>query len=984
MRVTERPVGVVRFGAFAANLRTGELFKESTKVKLQEQPFKILAMLLERPGDVVSREELRRNLWPEDTLVDFDHGINVAINKIRVALRESSDGRQFVETVGTRGYRFVQAVDAITEKVGPRPTLAVRQRLAIGRRHSVGREKEAAQLRAAFESATTDRGLLVCVTGEAGIGKTTLVENVLADLSTNGAAHLVGRGRCSERLAGTEAYLPILEALESLLHGSTARAVTRLMKRVAPLWHAQVVPVPPQQSGADSTTQLGPASQERLKREFVGFLREVSRAQPLVLFFDDMHWADVSTIDLLGYIGTNLESLRVLIVTTYRPSELFPAKHPFSTLQLDLQTRGLCRETPVQFLSQEDIGSYLELEFPQHRFPPGFSPVIHAKTEGNALFVVDVLRYLKAQHVIADENGHWALVQAIPAIERNMPESVRSMILRKIGQLEETDRHLLVAAAVQGYAFESAVVARVAQWDVDHVEERLDALDRLYGFVQIIDELEFPDGTVTVRYRFVHALYQNAFYSSLGPTRRTVLSQAVAEALLGFYGAEVAPVASKLGFLFESARDPWRASGYYLLAIQNAAQVFARDEVIALARRGLDLLRKVPTTRERIERELNLQVALAFAVSYSRGFGAAVTAKEMTRTLEICEGLGDIPQLFTVWYGLFAYYVTSADLKQAREVGERLLTIADASQDPILLLGAHLHLGTVLHEQGELLAAHDHLERAVALHDPLQIMSYVAIYRTDPGLVARSLSIGNLYLIGYADQAAARMHQTLSLARQSPDRSAAGFPLAFAAFFYQFFGDAGKVLQLADECSALSREYAIPQQQAWVSCVRGWALAESGKVDRGIAEIRTGLALLRALGALVAWPYFLAVLAAAAARAGKTEDALDAISEGLEVAQRYGDHLFEPELHRLKGEVLLMRAAANAREAEDCFRRAIQMARAQGAKALELRAVVSLNRLCLEFGRRDEARQELGEIYGWFTEGFNTPDLKEARAILEQ
>src|SRR6202171_3667788 len=151
MRVTERSVRAIRFGAFAANLRTGELFKGSTKIKLQEQSFKILAMLLQRPGDVVTREELRENLWPDDTLVDFDHGINVAINKIRVALRESSGGRQFVETVGTRGYRFVQAVDAITEKVGPRPTLAVRQRLAIGRRHSVGREKVGAQLRAVFE-----------------------------------------------------------------------------------------------------------------------------------------------------------------------------------------------------------------------------------------------------------------------------------------------------------------------------------------------------------------------------------------------------------------------------------------------------------------------------------------------------------------------------------------------------------------------------------------------------------------------------------------------------------------------------------------------------------------------------------------------------------------------------------------------------------------------------------------------------------------
>ena len=872
------------------------------------------------------------------------------------------------------------------DKAGVRreQNVALDRRRPDDKRRSVGRANETAQLRAGFESATAGRGLLLCVTGEAGIGKTTLVEDFLAGLSATRDPHLVGRGRCSERLAGAEAYLPILEAFESLVRGQAGRAVTRLMKRDVPLWYRQVISEPTERSARDSAPEVGPISQERLKREFVTFLQEVSQSRPLVLFIDDMHWADVSTVDLLGYIGANLESLPILIVAAYRPSELFPAKHPFSTVQLDLQTRGVCREVPVEFLSRHDIDRYLAIEFPGHRFPPNFSDVIHEKTEGNALFMVDMLRYLKARRVIAEEEGHWVLAEAVPAIEREVPESVRSMILRKIEQLEEADRSLLVGAAVQGYDFESAVLARALKRDAGEVEERLAALDRLYGFVRPMGELELPDRTLSVRYRFVHVLYQNAFYGSLGPTRRTSFSAAVAEALLSFHCEHVAPIASTLAFLFESARDPWRASGYYLMAVQNAGRVFAHDEEITLARRGLELLKTVPQTPERAERELNLQVALGLAVTFSRGYASAETKREMARTLALCEGTGNNPRLVPVWFALSAYYLTSADLKKAREMGERLLAIAEAAAlDPVLLVGADLIFGLAVQLQGEHLLSHHHLERAVALHDPRQITSYAAIYGTDPGMYARGGSIRNLFLLGYLDQAVRRVGDTLLLARQGADRSSAGYPLTFAAFFYQFLGQAENVLQVADECLALSREYGKPQEQAWVTTIRGWAVAETGQVDEGLAEIRAGLALQQSGGAVVAWPQFLAILADAARKAGRIEEGLAAVAEGLEVAQKNGEYFYDAELYRLKGELLLMKAA-DAPEAEDCFRRALDTARRQSAKALELRAAISLSRLWLKKGRRDEVREILSEIYGWFTEGFDSPDLKAAEALLQQ
>jgi len=983
MPVAERSIRALRFGAFAADLRSGELFKGGTKINLQEQPFKILAMFLQRPGEVVTRDELRRNLWPEDTLVDFDHGINVAINKIRAALGESPEGQRFIETVGKRGYRFVQVVKPSSEKVKPHPT-AVRADLAPRERHSVGRAKEARELREAFASATAGRGQLVCITGEAGIGKTTLVDNFVAQLSDADGSVLVGRGRCSERLAGTEAYLPVLQAFEDLLRCDEGRRMARLMKRVAPNWHNQIVSAAPKLSKAASKNEVVPSSQQQLKREVIAFLREASRLEPVTLFLDDVQWVDLSTVDLLAYIGANLPSLAVLVVAAYRPSELLPPGHPFSMMQLDLQTRGLCREVPVDLLSLEEVERYLALEFPQHRFPPGFSNVIHSKTEGNPLFMVDVLRYLKTQGVVANEGGEWTLLQDLSAVDRGIPQSVRSMIQRKIEQLEEADRDLLITAAVQGHEFESAIVARALDRDMVAVEERLKGLDKLHEFVRAIGESELPDHTLTVRYQFVHVLYQNAFYDLLGPIRRSGLSAAVAEAIVSSQDGQVASVAPGLANLFDAARDPWRASGYYLLAIENAARVFALDEVIALARRGLDSLNRVPDTRERSERQLQLQVALAFAVCYSRGFASDVTAKEMARTLEICGALGDSPQLFAAWFVACLYYIVSGNLVKAQEIGVRLLALAETTQDPILLLGAHAHVGTLLHMKGEFVEAHDHLERAVALHDPLQAMSYVAIYRVDPGLGARGQSVTNLYLLGYLDQANRRVEETLSLARQGPSRVAEGVPLVFAAFFYQFVGQADEVLRVADECLALAREYSMPEQQAWASCIRGWAIAEMGRVVEGIAETRAGLAQLRAMGAVHAFPYFLAVLAEAATRGGKIEEGLAAISEGVEAAEKHGDHLYDAELLRLRGELLLKQDVGNAPKAEACFCAAIEIAGRQAAKALELRAALSLTRLRLRQGRGNEVRELLGGIYGWFTEGFHTPDLKEAAALLDQ
>jgi hypothetical protein len=311
-------------------------------------------------------------------------------------------------------------------------------------RETVGRSAERDRLRDAYYRAGQGRGLMLCVTGEAGLGKTTLVEDFLSELQRFSPAPMIGRGRSSERLAGSEAYLPFLEALESLIRATPSIVPT--MKARAPSWYVQVA------ASADTSVERlmaeAPAvSQERMKRELVAFLQDLATGNPLVLFFDDLHWSDASTVDIIAYLATKLPTMQLLIVVTYRLTEMRLRAHPFVALALDMKSRGICHDLPLNLLSREDVDRFLAIEFPHHQFPSAFAALIFAKTEGHPLFMADVVRYLRDKQVIGRMNGQWALVQTVPETETDLPETVRSMIQRKVAQLGDGDRRLLQAAS---------------------------------------------------------------------------------------------------------------------------------------------------------------------------------------------------------------------------------------------------------------------------------------------------------------------------------------------------------------------------------------------------------------------------------------------------------------------------------------------------------------------------------------------------------
>jgi predicted ATPase len=838
----------------------------------------------------------------------------------------------------------------------------------------VGRARERAALAEAFATASAGRGSLLCISGEPGLGKTALVEQFLAELSADDRA-CIARGRCSERLAGSEAYLPLLEALESLLRGPDGSAAARRMKAVAPTWYAQVAP-----HGASPAGEAPEISQERLKRELVAFFEEASRVRPVVLFLDDLHWADASTVDLLAYLGARCAAQRLLLLIAYRPTELLVGRHPFVPVQLELQRHGVCREISLGFLGRGDADGYLALAFPGHAFPEEFADTVHDKTEGNPLFLVDLLRYLRDRGVIAPRQGGWALTRAVLDFRRELPESVLSMIRKKVALLRKTDLRLLLVAAVQGCEFDSAVPARVLDLDPASVEERLETLERVHGLVRRRQEQEFPDGTPTLRYQFVHVLYQNTLYGALQPTRRAAWSGAVARALLGF-GADKAPAAAnELALLFEAAREPEPAVDYYLQAAHNAVRVSAHHEAAQLAGRGLALLPKLPPAPSRDRQELALLLALGVSLVATHGFAAPEVEGTYLRARALCQRSDDMHTLFPVLYGLWNVYLVRGELSRCYEEAAEMHALAEGRCDPDLRLIAHNVLQQPLFHRGDFTDARRHQEQGLALYDVRQHRGLTAVYGEDPGVGCRVYGAATLWHLGYPEQALRRARAGRELAEELAAPFNVAQALYYGTFTHACRRDPDQARLWATALMYVCREHGFALLLAGGTIMHGWCLAQHGQADEGIGQMREGLAAWHATGALSHRPYHLALLAETLGRVERVHEGLAAVAEAQALCASTGERFCDAELHRVKGE--LQRASSDALEAEVCLKEALAVARRQQSKSLELRAALSLGRLLRDQGRIDEACQPLRDVYGWFTEGWDTTDLQEARAFL--
>ena len=916
-----------------------------------------------------------------------DPAVRVMAGRLRSRLAEyyQGDGRSDGVIIELPRGGYVPRYVWRKQPAGAQTAEAVQERELSGsvRSDSVGRDEELTRLHAAFAVVSASSGDAFTITGGAGLGKTTVAEDFLSELERQSPAAWVGRGRCSERLAETDAFAPILESLDRLMRGDCGHEVAQVMKATAPTWYRQVAPLAGQSAETPGKKPIA-TSHERMRREFVAFFEELSRARVVVLFFDDLHWADASTCDLLAYLGMRIRNMRLLILMTYRPTGVLPRTDLFLPLKLDLERRGLCQQLSLSVLDLKDVERYIATRFPANLFPVEFVAAVHERTEGNPLFMTDMLRFLRDRQVLLERDGRWVLDQPVSEVRKLIPTGIQSMIRLKIDQLSKDDHDVLFCAAVQGVQFDSAVIARVLSRDPVEVEERLQELERAHDLVSVVGEREFPDHTFSVQYRFVHVFYQNALYGALAPSRRAAQSLAVARALLEFTGHASSAAAADLAVLFESGRDYANASLYFLHAARSAARVFAYPEAVILCERGLRALTSLPESRERDAQELLFSLTLGIALMATRGYAVPEVKKTHQRSRELCLKLNETRRLLSALWGLHTCEVIGANLVGALQVAKEMRQAADELEDPTSIVESLHALGTTLVFMGRLTEAREPLERIFAAYPVSQHIIHSSLYVLDPRVTSLSILARLLVFMGYLDQAIDKANASVALARRLAHPQSVAYATLWVGFNYHARGEYAESYPHLESAMELSRQHKLPQILEWGRIILGSSLTRIGRATEGISEMRKSIGRQKAMNSLNERALCLTLLAEALAAENACEEALGLCDEALVLSQCTEGRCYDPETHRIRGEVLIaLGDVSRLPEAEAEFRCALQLARQAQCRLLELRTAMSYFRLRRELGDSAGGRSVLTDVLAGFTNESTAKIVNAARMLLD-
>ena len=746
-------------------------------------------------------------------------------------------------------------------------------------------------------------------------------------------------------------------------------------------------------------------TRERMLREFAEAFEMLTTEQTLVLVLEDLHWADVSTIELLAMLARRPDPARLLVVGTYRPAEVLGSTHPLNGLVDELLAHHLATDVALSALKKEDIATYLHQRFPQSMFPSRLADILHQRTEGTPLFLVSIVEELLAQQVITHVQDTWSVQDHNEQLTTVIPDSIRHLVARQRNRLAPHDQHTLEAASIAGIEFSVASVAAALDAEMVAVGALCAHLAECQQFLRPAGIAEWPDGTVAARYGFRHALYQHLWHERIPIEQQQHWHLRIGEWQERAYGERAGEIAGELAMHFEQGRDYRRAVRYLQMAGENALRRSATTEAVSYFTHGLDLLRISPETPERALQEMRLQLALGPVLIALKGYGTEEVEKTYARALELYKRVEDTPQLFPVLFGLRGYYLTRAQYHTARQLAEQCLALAERTQESALLVLSSFGLGAALYFLGEFTLAHHHFEHGITLYNPAQHNPHVLPAAQDPGVTCRTYDAFVLWTLGYPDQALQRSPEALTLANEVSHPFSVVWAFTLALNVHLFRGEGRAAQEVAEQSIALATEQGFVVFAARGTFDRGYALVAQGQQAEGIRLMRQGLTDLRAIGSYPGHSLQLVRLAEVHGKMGQTDDGFTVLTEALAFMNEHDERVAAAELYRLKGELTLQRGARDlglgarssspqassltspalkeaVREAEGYFLRAIEIAQKQQAKSWELRATTSLARLWQKLGKTQEAHRLLSAVYHWFTEGFETKDLQEAKAVL--
>jgi len=961
----------VSFLSFTLDSIKGCLLRGSEKIPLRPKSFAILRYLVEHPHRLVTNEELLSAIWPNTKVVRA--ALKMSIMDIRKALGDVASEPKYIQTEGKKGYRFVAPISLrLTEKPGDDSFT-----------HFVGRNSELDRLLSYVSLADKGKRQVVFVTGEPGIGKTTLIEASIQRLSTSDDV-IAAQGQCIEQYGAGEAYLPILDALERMCAGESGKNITGLLRRYAPSWLAHLSTVVEPEERAELERRSVGMTPERRLREVAAFLEATTQEKTVLLVLEDLHWVDPSTLALISFLARRPEAARFLLIGTYREGEVESLNHPLKKVKEDLELHHYCSHLPLKLLSPSAVGEYLKARFATSYVSEELAAAVYTRSEGNPLFMVNVTDYLISQGFIVRQNG---AIESRKALDgASTPTTLMRLIERQFEALGKDEQRLLEAASVRGMSFSAAVVAAALGEPLDTVEMSCERLVKREQFLKREGTSHWPDGTIASRYGFIHALYQNVIYQRVGDSRKAKLHQSIAERLEAAHRDATEGIAGELALHFERSGDGARAVPYYMQAAQRDFQQSGFQEAIQHAATALALLNHQKTLVQSKELEARLYLLLGASYASANGYASENAIEAYSKTQSLCGEIDDPGIQLQTLAGLWAFQILRGKLPMSSHTAQKMLTLARRLGDSDALLNAHISYGVSLFYQGDPQRAHDHLGRSMPHYHFERYRRSASTLGWDPGVLGLCYHAHALSFLGLADTAEQEILRASTLVKELASPFNAAIASGLIAINHIYRGDPANALEAAEQCIQVSKDGGFFHWLALGTLVKGWPMCKLGHFAEGLEYMLDGLSRWKSTGAELGLPTYLALLAEAYMIAGKFSESERQIEDALAISRRNNDCNYDAELYRLKGELRLKDSRrhrdSRKQEAEACYHDAIKIAHRQKTKLLEVRATTGLCRIWQRSGKVKQARKALSKLYAGFTEGFDSPDLLEAKNLL--
>jgi DNA-binding winged helix-turn-helix (wHTH) protein/tetratricopeptide (TPR) repeat protein len=919
---------IYTFEEFELDSELYELRRDGKPVRIEPQVFEVMLYLIRHRGRVVSKQELLENVWK--TRFVTESALTSRIKAARRAIDDAGSKQRLIGTVHGRGYRFLGRVverDGSTrpsKRQAPGPD-------RIGRAGSfVGRQQELQRLRERLAEAVEGTPRTILITGEAGIGKTTTIRTFL-DQARNDHDLLVATGHCLEHQGPSEPFMPIFGALDRLCRSNPALDVVGIVARYGPNWLLETPWLVDDDELPGLAQRTIGNTRSRMLRELVETFAAICEVRPLLLVLEDLQWSDPSTLDALNALVRNPNPARLLILCSCRTSELGDPSRPATALLSTLELGGLCEELALRPLTEEEVKEYLLERLPEIALAEGSGRVLHARTEGNPLFLEALVNGIPSEGEPGEQIA-WPNEQFV----KSVPETLRRMIDQRLADMSRRKQEVLEAAAVVGIEASPVLIARVLDAPEEEIEVLCDQLARVEQFFrrnQLLDASTMPAG-----FAFAHSIYPEVIYDQMPFARRARLHRAVAQALEASYGSRVAERAGELAFHFGRAHQTLPSAKYLQMAAGQALRRYAYKEALDHLTSALQLLEGLDEPP--VELEIALRDMLALTLIMVEGWSYPEIEVLLKKALKLSESLNDPDSQSLLLYHLGAVYENRGEHEKSKEVLERRLRLHPRFTDPTSLLESHELLACALFHKGNFVESIEHADKGWQLYDPERHLALLAATMGENlGVACHSWAALDLWYLGDPAAAKRRMAQALELATDPAHSYSLARAEERAAMLYQLLGEPEDVHQRATAVIELGTRQGHELCVATGHILRGWGRAALGEGKDGLAELQSGLESYQAGGSRIGLPYFLGLLADACLRASVPAAALAATDQALSIIGGRG-FSYEAELHRLRGLALVRLGRQD--EGLPSLRTAVEVARNQEALSLERRAAATL------------------------------------------